>query len=267
MSYRTSLSDVLTGVIAPSAEVTDREGKFPRGAVTALGHAGLLGLTVSAEFGGGGMDLPDAAEVVARTARVCRATAAVLQSHYAAVAVIESYGSPWLRGEIAAGRHLGSLALTEDPSPGEQGGQAQYWASHSSAARSGDVVALRARKHEVVAAGEADSYLWSSRPLTAVDGLTLWVVPAHAPDLFVPARPGGGGPNGSATSTVFADPVLVPADAMLGGDGGGLDIVLRTVLPWLLELRAAAGTEAAHPATAGAFPGPARRPTDSLASS
>lgn len=66
---------------------------------------------------------------------------------------------------------------------------------------------------------------------------------------------------------MFADPVLVPADAMLGGDGGGLDIVLRTVLPWLLELRAAAGTEAAHPATAGAFPGPARRPTDSLASS
>lgn len=193
MSYRTSLSDVLTGVIAPSAEVTGREGKFPRGAVTALGHAGLLGLTVSAEFGGGGMDLPDAAEVVARTARVCRATAAVLQSHYAAVAVIESYGSPWLRGEIAAGRHLSSLALAEDGGPGEQGGQAQYWASHSRAARSGDVVALRARKREVVAAGEADSYVWSSRPLTAVDGLTLWVVPAHAPDLFVPARPGGAG--------------------------------------------------------------------------
>jgi hypothetical protein len=39
---------------------------------------------------------------------------------------------------------------------------------------------------------------------------------------------------------VCADPVLVPADAMLGPDGGGLDIVVRTVTPWLLELRAAA---------------------------
>lgn len=129
------------------------------------------------------------------------------------------------------------------------------------------MVALRARKHQVVAAGEADSYVWSSRPLTGPDGLTLWVVPAHAPDLFVPARPDGGGPHGSATSTVFADPVLVPADAMLGADGGGLDIVLRTVLPWLLELQAAVGAEAAHPAVADVSLRSARRATDSLAAS
>lgn len=143
--------------------------------------------------------------------------------------------------------------------------EAQLLVSRSVAARSGDVVALRARKHQVVAAGEADSYVWSSQPLAAPDGLTLWVVPAHAPDLFVPARPGGAGPYGSATSTVFADPVLVPADAMLGGDGGGLDIVLRTVLPWLLELRTAAGVEALRPLAVDA--GSARRPADSLASS
>ncbi|AVH55360.1 MULTISPECIES: acyl-CoA dehydrogenase family protein [Streptomyces] len=266
MSYRIALSEVLSTVITPSAEVTGGQGRFPRGSVTALGGAGLLGLTVSTEFGGGGMGLPDAAEVVARVARVCPATAAVLQSHYAAVAVIESYGSDWVRGEIAAGRHLGSLALAED-GPGEQGVRGELWAARSSAARSGDVVALRARKHEVVAAGEADSYVWSSRPVTAPDGLTLWVVPAHAPDLFVPARPDGGGPGGSATSTVFADPVLVPADAMLGPDGGGLDIVLRTVLPWLLELQAAVGGEAVHSAVADVPLRPDRRVTDSLASS
>jgi alkylation response protein AidB-like acyl-CoA dehydrogenase len=115
----------------------------------------------------------------------------------------------------------------------------------------------------VVAAGEADLYVWSSRPLAAPDGLTLWAVPAHAPDLFVPARPGATGPRGSATSTVFADPVRVPAEAMLGADGGGLDIVLRTVLPWLLELRAAA--EIRRPPTVDL--GSARRPAGSLAAS
>jgi hypothetical protein len=66
---------------------------------------------------------------------------------------------------------------------------------------------------------------------------------------------------------VFADPVLVPADAMLGGDGGGLDTVLRTVLPWLLELRAAAGAGAPRPPVVDMPRGVARRPVESLASS
>jgi alkylation response protein AidB-like acyl-CoA dehydrogenase len=132
--------------------------------------------------------------------------------------------------------------------------------SCSVAARFADVVALRGRKRQVVAAGEADSYLWSSRPLAGADGPTLWVVPAQAPDLFVPARPGGGGPSGSATSTLCADPVLVPADVMLGRDGGGLDILRRTVRPWLRELTAVIGADADV-----IGPGAGRRPADSLA--
>lgn len=262
MSYRTALAEVLTRAVAPCAELTGAEGRFPRAAVNALGATGLLGLTVAPEFGGAGLGLPEAAEVVARTACVCPATAAVLQAHYTAVAVIESYGSPWVRGEIAAGRHLSSLALAEDGTGG-YGEEAQLLTSHCTAVRSGGVVALRARKRQVVAAGEADSYVWSSRPLGVPDGLSLWGVPAHAPDLFVPARPDAAGPSGSATSTVLADPVLVPADAMLGEDGGGLDIVLRTVLPWMLELRAAAGAEGLRLAAADMV----RRPAGSLAPS
>ncbi|MGW3874649.1 acyl-CoA dehydrogenase family protein [Streptomyces sp. NPDC005055] len=235
MSYPSALHDVLDRVIAPAGELAYQERKFPRAAVAALGRAGLLGLTCSAEPTGAGADLARAAEVVARVMPVCPATAAVLQSHYAAAAVVEAYGGRWLRGEVAAGRHLCTLAVVEDGAGG---------AVRSTARRTGGVVALRARKRDVVAAGEADSYVWSS--VASDGGLTLWGVPAHAPGLFVPAR-ATGAPLASATSTVVADPVRIPAEAMLGADGEGSKILLGAVLPWLLELCAVVGSDAVHP--------------------
>ncbi|MEZ7003031.1 acyl-CoA dehydrogenase family protein [Streptomyces sp. AD55] len=232
MSYRTALSHVMTSVVGPGAERADADARFPRASVAALGRAGLLALTVSAELGGQGRGLEEAAEVVTEVSRVCPATGAVLRSHYAAVAVIEAHGIPWVRRRTAGGHHLSTLALGESAGPGAAP------PPHSTATRAGDVVALRGRKCDVVAAGEADSYVWSTGPADGQDGLTLWLVPADAPGLFVPARPDGRGPRGSAASTVRADPVLIPACARLGPGAGGLDTVLGTVLPWLAALPA-----------------------------
>ncbi|MER5913545.1 acyl-CoA dehydrogenase family protein [Streptomyces sp. NPDC001982] len=238
MSYRSALSYVLSSTIASSAEQTSAHERFPRASVAALGEAGLLGLTVSADVGGGGLGLTEATDVVSRVSRTCPATGAVLRSHYAAVAFLEAYGSPWVRRKVAVGHHLSTLALADD-GPGDPGPAAR---------RTGDVVALHARKRDVVAAGEADSYVWSSGPVEGGTGQTLWLVPAEAPGLYVPARPSGAGPRGSGTSTVCADPVLIPAGALLGQDDGGLDGVLSTVRAWLAALPSADTAPAASTA-------------------
>jgi alkylation response protein AidB-like acyl-CoA dehydrogenase len=71
--------------------------------------------------------------------------------------------------------------------------------------------------------------------------MTLWLVPADAPGLHVPADVHAVGLRGNACSSLAADPVRVPRSALLGPDGAGLDIALHTALPWFLALHAAVG--------------------------
>src|SRR5947208_2670886 len=103
-AYLTTLDAIVEQVIAPAASEIDRTGSFPRAALDALGHAGLLGLVTAQEAGGLGAGHRAATAVVERIARSCASTAMVVCMHYAAAAVVEAYGDVQTRREIAAGR-------------------------------------------------------------------------------------------------------------------------------------------------------------------
>ena len=228
------LSAVIDEVIAPAARQVDREGIFPRDQLSALGTAGILGLTVPDEHGGGGKGLAEAAEAVGQVARACGSTAMVLMMHYAAVAVLAAHGPRAVLRDIAAGRHLSTLAFSE------AGSRSHFWAPVSTADPDGDSVVLNARKSWVTSAGQADSYVWSSRPVAADGMMTLWLVPSGSPGLSIPAPFEGLGLRGNASSPVSAASVRIPAEARLGDDGAGLDIAFATGLPSFLILSGAA---------------------------
>jgi alkylation response protein AidB-like acyl-CoA dehydrogenase len=236
-TYLDALERVITDVVAPRAAATDAEGSFPGAAVAALGEAGILGLTAGPDGGGGGGTLRDAAAVVERLAGVCGSTAMVVLMHYAATAAIEAHGPAEIRRAIGAGRHLSTLAFSET------GSRAQFWASLSTAEVDGDEAILGGAKSWVTSAAEADSYVWSTRPVDESAGpLTLWLVDPATAGL---TRPGAGfdgvGLRGNGSVPVTADGVRVPLDARLGGDGAGLDVALTTALPTFLVLSGAFG--------------------------
>jgi alkylation response protein AidB-like acyl-CoA dehydrogenase len=232
-SYLDALGPVLSQVVEPAAVQVDRQGSFPRAAVDALGRAGLLGLVSAGEVGGRGEGLRAAAEVVERLAGACGSTAMVVCMHYAATAVIEAHGPREVREQIAAGRHVSTLAFSES------GSRSHFWAPVSTAVADGDGVRLDATKSWVTSAGEADSYVWSSRPLSADGVSTVWLVPADAPGLKVAGSFDGLGLRGNASSPVSAHGVAVPRAAMLGEDGKGDQVMLGIVLGWFSVMSAA----------------------------
>ena len=246
--YLRALAPVVTDVVAPLAGEIDRTGAYPRAALDALGQAGLLGLISSPDVGGMGGGHRAVALVAEELGRHCASTAMVTLMHYCATAVIEAYGPDDVRKEIAAGGFVTSLAFSE------VGSRSHFWAPLSTAGDADGRVGLDADKSWVTSAGQADGYVWSSRPLAAEGMSTLWLVPAGAEGLEVGPAFDGMGLRGNASSPMTARGVVVDRGAMLGADGAGFDIMLGTVVPYFLVAVAAcsAGITDAATTTAAA---------------
>jgi alkylation response protein AidB-like acyl-CoA dehydrogenase len=242
--YLQSLGAVVDAVVAPSAAEIDKTGSFPRAAVDALGEAGLLGLVTGADAGGMGLGHRAAALVVEHLARHCGSTAMVVLMHYAGAAVLEAHGPLEVRRQVAEGRYLTTLAFSEF------GSRSMFWVPVGTAVSQDGTARLDATKSWVTAAGHADGYVWSSRPLLTSDGLsTIWLVPGDAPGLSVGPPFDGLGLRGNESRPMTAEGVEVLSEAMLGADGGGFDVMIGTVLPYFQVMSAAFSVGVADAAT------------------
>jgi alkylation response protein AidB-like acyl-CoA dehydrogenase len=245
-NYMEALNRIVAEVIAPAAAEVDATGAYPRAGMEALGRAGLLGLISAEEVGGMGQGHRAAALAVERVARACASSAMVLCMHYAGTAVIEKYGPREVREAIAAGRHITTLAFSE------AGSRSHFWAPVSTATPvPGDGhVKLDAKKSWATSAGQVDSYVWSSRPMSADGASTIWLLSADAEGLSIPAPFNGMGMRGNNSSPVLAEGVVISKGMMLGLDGGGFDVMMGVVLPYFQLMNAACSIGIMEAATA-----------------
>jgi alkylation response protein AidB-like acyl-CoA dehydrogenase len=231
--YLDEIEAVAAGVVAANADEVDRAACFPRASIDALREAGLLGLISSREVGGMGEGPRAAVLVVERLARECASTAMIACMHYAGAAVIEKYGPDGVRRDVAAGRHLSTLAFSE------VGSRSHFWIPVSTAGRRSDGIHLDARKGWVTAANHATAYVWSSRPVAADGASTIWLVPRETPGVTSVGGFDGLGLRGNDSTPVVAEDAVISDSSMLGVDGGGPEIVMGTVLPLFSAMTAA----------------------------
>src|SRR5262245_562154 len=137
---------VAKGVVAEHATRVDAEAAFPEESMRALAGAGLLGILSATSVGGGGQSFGAAARVTERIARECASTAMITCMHYSGTMIVEKLGPLAIRKDIAAGRHLTTLAFSEPSS------RSQFWAPTSSAEKNGGSIRLRGKKSWVTSA-------------------------------------------------------------------------------------------------------------------
>lgn len=225
--------EIASSVLAPSAAQNDTAGRFSTEAVQSLGESGLLGLLLPVDVGGAGLGPRTFADVVATLAEADASVAMVYLMHTLGTATISAARpsaarvlSPVLT-EIAAGRHLSTLAFSE------AGSRSHFWAPISRAHRNGDGVRISAKKSWVTSAGHAQSYVVSA---LAPEGAgptdsTLYLLLADTRGLSVAGPWDGLGLRANASAPILLDNCEVQSDFQLTDDGAGFGVMLNTVLP------------------------------------
>jgi alkylation response protein AidB-like acyl-CoA dehydrogenase len=197
-----------------------------------LGAAGLLGVHLPAEFGGGGAGLTELNIIVEELAAHGLPLLIAVISPAICGSIIAAHGSAdlkanWLPG-LASGERKMAFALTE-PDAGSN--------SHnvSTAARpSGDGWLITGGKYYISAVDECEALLLVARDDSlAANGrprLSLFVVPGDAPGLTIaPIDTALVSPD--RQFTVFLDEVSVGQEALIGVPGDGLRQVFAGLNP------------------------------------
>jgi alkylation response protein AidB-like acyl-CoA dehydrogenase len=220
-------------VLAPTAGENDTAGRFSTEAVQSLGDAGLLGLLLPADVGGAELGPRTFAVVTATLAEADASVAMVYVMHILGTATISSARpgaaqalAPILK-EIAAGRHLSTLAFSE------AGSRSHFWAPVSRAQRNGDGVRISAKKSWVTSAGHAQSYVVSALAPegTGPTDSTLYLVADGTRGLSVAGPWDGLGLRANASAPVVLEDCEVRSDFQLTDDGAGFPAMLNVVLP------------------------------------
>ena len=229
--FQQQISQFAREKIAPSAASIDEQGTFPRALVAQIAGLGLLGVTISAEWGGAGLDYISyalAIEAISSVSAVLAVIAAVNNSLVAEP--IAEFGTDaqkelWLR-RLASGQALGAFALSEEHAGSDA-------ANQQSTARLDDRgYVINGRKVWVANAEAADVLVVfaSTQPGIRGRGVSAFLVAMDTPGITRVAAADSLGVRGLGCMDLDFTNVRVGSDAILGTPGDGFRVAM-----WALD--------------------------------
>lgn len=229
---RDTVREFAEAEIAPSAAERDEEERFDRSLMfDSLAELGLTGIVFPEEYGGAGADYLSYAIAVEELSRVCASTGVTLSAHLSLCAnPIYMFGTESQKEKylvpLASGEKMGAFGLTE-PAAGSDAGSTK-----TTAVKNGDGWLLNGSKIFITNGGEAETYVVLARTDKDAQkhhGISAFIIEKGMEGFSFGKKEIKLGIRSSPTMEIIFENCLIPEENMLGGDGEGFKVAMKTL--------------------------------------
>jgi len=199
----------------------DRTGEFPTHLMKKYGELGLLGMTLSPEYGGGGQPGINAILAIEQLAKFSPMIATpVFESNIGPVTVINAFGTPEQKRAIIPGVCKGELSVSVSMTEPEAG--SDLTSLSTKLVEDGDGYRLNGRKVFISGGGEASHYLVYCRfgDVSGYKGIGAVIVEKGTPGFTFGKQEEFMGLRGLPSCDLILEDVKVPKGNVVVEEGG-----------------------------------------------
>jgi butyryl-CoA dehydrogenase len=222
--------EMVANEIRPLAQEIDESEAFPVETVKKLAQCGYLGIPFPTEYGGQGADALAYAMVVEELSKACGTTGVILSAHTSlGSAPIFEHGTEEQKRKflvpMARGEKLGAFGLTEPNAGTDAGAQA------TTAVLDGTHYVLNGSKIFITNGGYADVYVVTAMTdkSKGTRGISAFIVEKGTPGFSFGKKESKMGIRGSSTCELVFENCRIPKENLLGKEGSGYKIALKTL--------------------------------------
>ncbi|MDB5129201.1 MAG: acyl-CoA dehydrogenase [Mucilaginibacter sp.] len=227
---RQAARDFAQNELKPGVIERDEHQKFPAEQIKKLGELGFLGMMVSPQYGGSGMDAISYSIVMEELSKVDASASVVVSVNNSLVCYgLEKYGNEEQKQKflipLAQGEKIGAFCLSEP----EAGSDAT--SQRTTAIDMGDHYLLNGTKNWITNGSTASTYIVMAQTDASKKhkGINALIVEKGMEGFTVGAKENKLGIRGSDTHSLMFTDVKVPKENRIGEDGFGFKFAMATL--------------------------------------
>lgn len=212
--------------VKPSVKVMEETKKFPTELIKRMGELGLMGIPISSEESGAGMDFTSYVLAIHELSKESAALGVILSVHTSVgTKPIVDFGTKKqikkYVPKLTTGKYLGAFALTE-PSAGSDAASLK-----TTAVKKEDYYLLNGSKVFITNGNEADTFITFAK--TNTEEVSAFIIEKDFPGLKIGKNENKMGLRGTSTVELFFENCEVPAEQLLGKEGEGFKIAMANL--------------------------------------